>query len=151
KGASAYLMCEAALAHGKTVHLFDSFEGLSNPRSIDGSYWRAGGLRAPESQVSENLARFANYRVYKGWIPTRFDEVSHRGFCFIHVDVDLYEPTRDSIRFFFDRIVDGGILLMDDYGFATCPGAKLAADEFFSTLNVPIVMLTTGQAIVIKR
>ena len=50
-------------------------------------------------------------------IPTRFDEVADRSFCFVHVDVDLFEPTRESIAFFYPRMVPGGVMLFDDYGF----------------------------------
>lgn len=44
--------------------------------------------------------------------------------------VDLYEPTKDSIEFFYDKLNVGGIFLCDDYGFTSCPGATKAIDEF---------------------
>ncbi|HEX3704868.1 MAG TPA: TylF/MycF/NovP-related O-methyltransferase, partial [Vicinamibacterales bacterium] len=48
----------------------------------------------------------------------------------LHIDVDLYEPTRDSIAFLYERMNPGGIVVCDDYGFMTCPGATKAIDEF---------------------
>jgi O-methyltransferase len=151
KGASAYRMCLALGKSGKIAHLFDSFEGLSAPGEWDGDYWATGALRTPEASVRKALAEFGNYRVYKGWIPERFKEVADGRFSFVHIDVDLYQPTLDSLEFFYPRIVEGGVIVMDDYGFVTCPGAKRAADEFFSQKLEPVVMLTTGQALVIKR
>jgi len=151
KGMTAYLMCRAVGGTGRWVHLFDSFEGLSAPGKLDGDYWVPGALGAPEAELRKTLAEFDNYHVYRGWIPQRFSEVAQRRFSFIHIDVDLYRPTLDSLEFFYPRIARGGIILMDDYGFITCPGAKRAADEFFSDKPEPILMLTTGQALVIKR
>lgn len=151
KGASAYLMCQALSDSDRTVHLFDSFEGLSEPDLLDGDYWVQGALAMPEVVLAETLKGFANYRVYKGWIPDRFSEVEQTEFAFLHIDVDLYKPTQDTLDFFYDRIIPGGIILMDDYGFKSCPGAKLAADEFFADKIEEIVMLPTGQAFVVKR
>src|SRR5688572_31529904 len=42
-------------------------------------------------------------------------------------DVDVYQPTRDSLEYFYPRLVTGGILVCDDYGW---PGARKAVDDF---------------------
>lgn len=151
KGASAFLLCQVLKGTDKRVHLFDSFQGLSAPGKWDGGYWVPGALSAPENELRQSLTEFDNYRVYRGWIPQRFREVEKLNFSLVHIDVDLYQPTRDSLEFFYPRIVSRGIILMDDYGFSTCPGAKRAADEFFADKAEPILMLTTGQALVIRR
>lgn len=151
KGFSAYLMCEFLQKTNRIVHLFDSFEGLSVPEPCDGHYWVKGALNATQSMLRQTLARFNNYRVYQGWIPEHFQKVSHLEFSFVHIDVDLYRPTYDSLAFFYVRVQPGGIILFDDYGFKTCPGAKQAVDEFFTDRTEPIIMLPTGQAFVIKQ
>lgn len=151
KGASAFLLCQALKGTSKRAHLFDSFEGLSEPGKWDGSYWVPGALSAPENELRKSLAEFENYRVYRGWIPQRFREVEELNFSLVHIDVDLYQPTRASLEFFYPRMVSRGIILMDDYGFSTCPGAKRAADEFFADKSELILMLTTGQALVVKQ
>jgi hypothetical protein len=151
KGVSAYLMCEACRGTDRTIHIFDSFEGLSSPGPRDGDYWTTGALRSSEAVLKETLAPFDNYRVHKGWIPETFREVAALKFNFVHIDVDLYQPTRDSLDFFYDRLVPGGVTLMDDYGFKSCPGAKAAADEFFADRPEEIVLLPTGQSLIVKR
>jgi O-methyltransferase len=151
KGASAFLMCRALRGTGQLVHLFDSFQGLPKPDHRDGEYWVEGALPASEEELHRALSGFGNYAVYPGWIPARFVDVADKRFSFVHIDVDLYRPTLDSLVFFYKRMITGGILLMDDYGFKTCPGAKQAADEFFSKQAESIVMLPTGQAFVMKR
>lgn len=151
QGATAYLLCEATAGTGKRVHLFDSFQGLSRPGTSDGDYWRTGALSSEEAHVRRNLAGFEAFELHPGWIPTRFSEVADRRFSFVHVDVDLYQPTRDSVEFFYPRLVPGGLMVLDDYGFANCPGARQAVDEFFLTRPERVLKLPTGQAFVIKR
>lgn len=151
KGASAYLMCKAHQNSNRTIHLFDSFDGLSTPEEGDGNYWTAGDLRSTQKQVEESLAEFNNYRIYEGWIPERFPDISDKQFAFVHIDVDLFKPTLDAIDFFYSRMLPGGIILMDDYGFASCPGAKKAADDYFRGKPESVVMLSTGQAFILKE
>ena len=54
-----------------------------------------------EDDVGKVLENFNFVKLYKGWIPDRFEEVSGKRFSFAHIDVDLCEPTRDSLEFFF--------------------------------------------------
>jgi Macrocin-O-methyltransferase (TylF) len=150
QGASAYLMAKVIGAAGasKRLHLFDSFSGVSEPTQHDGSYWKKGDLACDLSTVEANLAPQAHgISFYPGWIPERFREVASLRFALVHVDVDLYAPTRASLEFFAPRMVDGGIIICDDYGFITCPGARLAMDEIAETLGLPLVHLPTGQGV----
>jgi hypothetical protein len=152
-GATAYFMALAGadLGRSRCLHLFDSFQGLSAPREMDGNHWHRGDLAIAETVARDNLARFPGCRFYAGWIPDRFAEVADRRFCFVHIDVDIYEPTAASIGFFYPRLNPGGMLLCDDYGFETCPGARSAMDEFFADKPERIVHLPTGQGLIIKR
>ncbi|MEM4331709.1 MAG: TylF/MycF/NovP-related O-methyltransferase [Candidatus Micrarchaeia archaeon] len=69
----------------------------------------------------------------------------------VHLDVDVYEPTRFSLNFFKDKLQPGGIIIVDDYGFTTCPGVKKAVDEFTrNNINYELFHLLTGQALLIK-
>lgn len=153
KGATSFLICAfiKEYTQSKTHHVFDSFEGLSKPTTKDGDYWKAGNLTASEAVCKTNLSEFDFVKYHTGWIPDRFAEVKEDRFCFVHIDVDLYQPTLDSITFFYERLNKGGIIMCDDYGFSTCPGAKKAMDEFFRDKTEPVIMLTTGQAFIIKQ
>lgn len=156
-GAGSYLMLSATEGTDKTCYGFDSFEGLSAPTQQDevGSEvafrWEKNDLRVEEDIPRHNLARFSSRVVfYKGWIPDRFNEVSEQVFSMVHIDVDLYEPTRDALEFFFPRLSVGGVVVCDDYGFETCPGARKAMDEIAERHGLSVVHLTTGQGIIIK-
>jgi hypothetical protein len=150
EGASSVLICQKFTNTTKTHYLFDSFEGLPSPLPRDGNHWAAGDLSVSEEIAKSNLSNY-KIKIYKGWIPNRFSEVSDRKFCFVHIDVDLYQPTYDSLNFFYPRLVKGGILLCDDYGFIACPGAQEAFDEYMSDKAEKIVSVPTGQAFIIKK
>lgn len=152
KGDSSYLICQKIQGLHKKHFLFDSFQGLSNPQSKDGGYWEAGSFdEANEAEVRKRFSEFGFVEVYPGWIPEAFHHVEHRKFCFVHIDVDLFQPTMDSLSFFYPRLVSRGIFLFDDYGSRFCPGAKQAIDTFFAEKNERIVHLPTAQAFVIKE
>ena len=153
EGSSSWLICAANRTREPrpTHHLFDSFEGLSCPEGEDGGHWQAGSLAVSEEVVARNLAPFiGEIRFHKGWIPERFADVADRTFSFVHVDVDLYQPTRDSLLFFYDRLAPGGVLLCDDYGFSTCPGATKAIDECLAGKPEKMVALDAGGGFFIK-
>ncbi len=151
-GASSYLICSfiAQSALPKSHHMFNSFEGLSAPAADDSSHWRERDLQVDFGETARRLSRFENVHYYKGWIPDRFAEVVGRRFSFLHIDVDLYEPTRDSVAFFYPRMTPGGIIVCDDYGFASCPGATKAMDEYLQDKPEKMVMLSDGGGFLIK-
>lgn len=150
EGAGSYLICAMRGSMRKTHHVFDSFEGLSTPSKKDGVYWQPGAMARGEDIVSNNLRDFDNVVLYRGWIPERFGLVADRKFSFVHIDVDLYEPTKASLEFFYPRLALGGIILCDDYAFSTCPGATQACDEFTSGLAESFIALDCGGGFLIK-
>ena len=158
RGVGSALICralEGTYPTGAGHFAFDAFEGLPEPvaddRAESGQWWSEGDLKTDRARVDRLLSPFPFAHIEVGWIPERFPEVEDLQFRLVHIDVDLYEPTRDSIEFFFPRLVPGGVLLLDDHGVMSCPGARKAATEYFAKTGDPIVELPTGQAIVWKR
>jgi hypothetical protein len=147
-GSSSYLICRAFA--DRTHFMFDSFQGLSEPSARDGDYFHKHELDCSLDKLKENLKEFPNTSYHKGWIPERFKDIESKRFAFVHIDVQLYQPTRDSIEFFYPRMNKGGIILCDDYGFSTCPGAKQAMDEFFADKPEKIIWLSGGSAFIVK-
>ncbi|BBF44971.1 DTDP-6-deoxy-L-hexose 3-O-methyltransferase [Lachnospiraceae bacterium KM106-2] len=54
----------------------------------------------------------------------------HTKIALLHIDVDVYEPSKRGLELLFDRVVPGGVIVLDDY--ATVEGETLAVDEFFA-------------------
>jgi hypothetical protein len=155
-GAGSFLIMKATACDGRMHHVFDSFEGLSSPGPLDKNeqkrvfVWQKGDLKVGEEMVANNLAGSGNFKLYKGWIPARFNEVEDKKFAFVHIDVDLYEPTYESLEFFYERMIPGGIIVCDDYGSEACPGAYKACNDFIADKIEEIIHLTGGQGVVIK-
>ncbi len=154
-GTSAFFIAQAS-THGK-LYLFDSFQGLSDPDPADTSVaadvmpWSAGDLSTTEATLRHNLSCYDSIEVLPGWIPERFNEIAELRFRLVHIDVDLYQPTRDSLEFFYPHLVEGGFIVMDDYGFKNCPGATRAADELAAAQGTRVLLLPTGQGVITKR
>ncbi|MCH2129523.1 MAG: TylF/MycF family methyltransferase [Pirellulaceae bacterium] len=151
QGASSFLICDHFRDKDKRHAVFDSFQGLSQPGQQDGTHWTTHQFTVDEHVVGDNLAEFPAVEIFPGWIPDAFHHVKDWQFCFVHIDVDLYQPTLDAARFFYERMIPGGILLCDDYGFDGCPGARRAIDEVLQDKPEQIVETPTGQAFCIKR
>ncbi len=137
-------------------YLFDSFEGLSEPGNLDQSpsgiyQWEKGDMQTTEDVLKRNLRKFPNIHIMKGWIPSRFSEIETLKFRLVHIDVDLYQPTLDSLEFFYRRTNSGGMIVMDDYGFQNCPGAYKAANDFMADKPEKIIHLPTGQGLIIRH
>lgn len=154
RGGSGFLLARALAAAPaeRRLHLFDSFAGLSTPGAADGNYWHRGDMAVTLDEVRKQLADvLPRIEFHPGWIPDRFPDVADRHFALVHLDVDLQQPTADALSFFYERLVDRGILICDDYGFDTCPGARAAMDNFFAGKPEPVLHLPTGQGVVIRH
>ena len=153
RGGTALLLARLlpATAPERHLFLFDSFEGLPRPDLDHDNYYKAGDFSFEDVEsIKEMLSFFANFSMKKGWIPATFQGLEQKRFSFVHVDVDLYQPTIDICNFFYPRLVPGGVMLFDDYGFPSCRGEKDAADEFFADKAERPFVLSTGQGILIK-
>jgi O-methyltransferase len=149
RGGTARLLSRAVAPTGKTVRLFDTFEGmpLTDPQR---DRHRTGDFGdAPLDEVRSYLADCPNVSFHPGLFPSTAAAFEATSFCLSHIDVDIYSSVRDCCAFFYPRTVPGGLLVFDDYGFRSCPGAKQAVDEFFSSRPERPWWLSTGQAVVV--
>ena len=153
RGRSAFVLAHYLKKTGfgktSTFHLFDSWKGPSESDPIHDnlSVVRKGSFQATEEHVQAHLSEFEFVQTHKGWIPETFAAVSDKKFSFVHIDVNLYQPTFDSLNFFWPRLTIPGIIVFDDYGFRGSSGEKRAADEFCLERNLHPVYLPTGQAV----
>jgi hypothetical protein len=158
KGQSAFLIASLVqkLTTGRipTFHIFDSFEGLSQFEREDGLRPKLGKNnmhKCPLNTVKKNLRSFDFIEYYKGWIPSQFHEVEDTSFSFVHIDVDLFHPTYESISFFYPRMIKYGIMAFDDYGSTTWPGARRAIDRYLlDKEDYFFVEHPSGEAFILK-
>jgi O-methyltransferase len=145
RGGSARLICEAR--GNRALHLFDTFEGLPNTDRLDARFG-AKQYVASFEKVQHYLAAFPNVNIYKGLFPATSDPIADKRFSFVHLDVDLYQPTRDSLEFFYSRVNAGGMILIHDYLWAE--GVRKAVQEFFASRPETILELAGAYCGVVK-
>lgn len=149
KGQSSYIISTILQNYQfkNKFFIFDSFEGGLSSYSSEDKKLKDRILSDKEENIRRNkfsnsfgdfvglMKPFDFVEIYKNWIPNDFNKVEKNLFQFVHIDVDLYQPTFDSLNFFYPRLVKGGILICDDYNFSDFPGAKIAWDEYFKDKN----------------
>ena len=70
-----------------------------------------------------------NVKIFKGYFPKSINQNFKPVLAFVHIDPDLYEPTKEGLALFYPILSKGGIMLIHDYN--AWPGARKAVDEFF--------------------
>jgi O-methyltransferase len=134
RGGSALILHLADDA--RRLQLFDTFAG--HPPIHDARHDRPGSHQAgtlgdtsPE-QVMRLLGGHGatHVRLWRGLFPDDHDVEQIPPLALIHVDVDLWKSARDALRIFSERLVPGGMFVMDDYGGDECPGVWEAVEEF---------------------
>lgn len=150
QGGTAKLLAKVFEATNKVVHLFDTFTGVP-PGDPTKDMHKEGDFADTSLKSVKNFLRDCNnIQLYKGIFPKTSKPLNKQKFCLIHIDVDLYKSVMDCCAFFYPRMESGGIMIFDDYGFVTCPGAKKAVDEFFKDKPEFPSYLPTGQSIVTR-
>ena len=166
RGFSAHLMFEVQSSldpsyTGQDMFLIDSFEGLSGGSDKDfrhlvfdeqgNAYSQnrefAGLLRADLDIVSELVQSLGQVNLVKGWIPDVFAELPDQNYKFVHIDVDLYDPTFASLEYFVPRMVPGGIILNDDYYSSKFPGGGRAWFEYCRDQKLEYLPMDSGQSL----
>lgn len=150
QGGTAKMLRILAERTGKSLDLFDSFEGME---VADARLDRhvSGDFADTSIEAVQKVVGAADFvRFHKGWVPHTFKGLEDRKFCFAHIDLDLYQGVRDSLEFLYPRMPQGGVIISDDYGFASCPGARRAVDEFFADKPEKPLALLTGQGLIVK-
>ncbi|HTX99639.1 MAG TPA: methyltransferase domain-containing protein [Bacteroidota bacterium] len=150
KGGTAKLI--ASLLHGsqKMLHLFDTFDGMPETDPDRDLHHKGDFADTSLEGVQRVVGTGEGVRYYPGFFPGTAGPIEPYRFCFVHIDVDIYRSVLDSCDFFYPRMVKGGVMVFDDYGFESCPGAKQAVDQFFSDKDERPWYLPTGQCVVIK-
>ena len=151
RGGTARLLAKALEGSGKRVHLFDTFEGMPSTDPSKDAHRQGDFSDTSLASVQQNLAGCENVFFYPGYFPATSPPIEGSVFSLAHIDVDIYRSVLDCCAFFYPRMVPGGKIVFDDYGYETCPGAKLAVDEFFRGTPEKPFYLPSGQCFVTKR
>ena len=139
---------------GKRFFLLDTFEGLVAEQLT--SEERRAGLRGGgyEPCYEAVLRTFAPYgpavRIIRGMVPDTLSQVDAGRIAFLSIDMNAREPEIAAAECFWDRMSPGAVMILDDYGWRKHAAQRLAFDEFALRRGVPLLVLPTGQAVIVK-
>jgi len=145
EGSSATILATAA-PH-RTLHLFDTFDGLPEPRADERAVLRKGQFETDLDRVRGRLARHDNLAFHVGAFPRSTERLDELRFSFVHLDVDLYESTLAGLAYFYPRMVPGGIILSHD--FSMLPGVERAFADFLADRPERPIELPSTQAMIV--
>ena len=121
RGDTFHKLAIIAQRQGRIAHAFDSFHGMAEPSTMDDTDYPKGkfNIGGPSEFVrlmDKKRIPIASYNIHAGYIPNCFVYVpDSMCFALVIIDVDHYQPTKDSLEWVAPRIVYGGILALDDY------------------------------------
>ena len=162
RGGSVMAMLHVLKARGetdRTVHLFDTFEGMSPPtrHDLDLSGRTAAELMEEEKadkagstvwaycsqeDVERNVATVGypadRLRFVRGKVEDTIPGAAPESIALLRLDTDWYESTAHEMEHLFPRLVPGGALILDDYGH--WEGARRAVDEYLERRGVRLFL-----------
>ena len=104
-----------------------------------------------ETKVRKKFETYKQVKICKGFIPTVFAGQSPEAIAYLHIDLNQAPAEIAALEALFDRVVPGGIVVLDDYEWSAYRAQKIAEDEWFDARQYRVIPLPTGQGIVIKR
>lgn len=139
----------------KTFYLFDTFNGLdinqiTENEKMAGIEKYIGNYKDVYEEVKNT---FKDYKVsvIKGLVPETLIHCTSKQICYLSIDMNVVEPEIAAFHYFWDKIVIGGVLILDDYGFPPHINQKIAFDKLAVEYNFSILSLPTGQGIIFKK
>jgi len=163
RGGSMHAMAralDAAGSHERELYLFDTYEGMTAPgprdRRSDGrqaaelmaSYGKTSRVWAYASleDVEEGFRRvpypIEKVHFVKGPVEKTIPAEAPEQIAVLRLDTDWYESTAHELAQLYDRLVPGGVLLLDDYGW--WQGSREAVDEFIARTGARLYLARTG-------
>lgn len=161
RGGSMMAIAEMLAKHDDTdrqLHLFDTFEGMSEPTeadvSVDGttaenqlavedkddgaSVWCVASLEDVQSHMKQVSYPGDQIHYHVGKVEETIPQASPAKISLLRLDTDWYESTAHEMEHLFPLLADGGVLIIDDYGH--WQGARRAVDEYFEKHNIGMML-----------
>jgi hypothetical protein len=138
----------------KNYYLIDTFEGLSTKYSSSEELRRTGNYYTKNNpwyqEIMDSFSKFQNAKIVPGAIPDVLSTVDIDKVSFLSIDMNSMILEKEALQFFWPKLVSGGIIIFDDYGFPGHESQKESHDAFAAANNLLIYTSPTGQGILIK-
>ena len=152
----------AAILHAmdpdRILHLFDTFEGFvqKDLQKETGEAATYSPERFSDTAVTKVRSRFpsgADIRIHQGHFPGTTNNIGEFRFALVSLDVDLHDPTREGLKYFYPRLSPGGVIIIHDYN-NKWEGLVKAVDEFVKDIPeslIPVADMETSVMIIRQK
>ena len=143
-------------ATGKSFWLFDTFCGIPADQITNTELTLGRGIENESlylecyETAKRNFKPFKKANLIRGRVPDTLTSVSITEVAYLHLDMNVAYPERAAIEYFWPKMPVGAIVLLDDYGWTPYKPQKEILDDFAKKNGVQIMMLPTGQGLLIK-
>lgn len=157
RGGTAAILAKKISLLGNTNKLFlaDTFSGVVKASNYDNVYKGGEHQDTSLSLMEDLLVRKVgvnNFTTLVGVFPedTAYRIAENEVFGLCHVDVDVYLSARDIIDWLFPKLIIGGMIVFDDYGFEICAGITTLVEEQRELSDRIIIHNLNGHAVIIR-
>jgi SAM-dependent methyltransferase len=146
---------------GKHFYLLDTFRGMDD-RFVSPADRASGAMEKNVNnlasgfyvqgieEVRANFSQWKNVSLIEGSIPETLPQVRAAKVAYLHLDMNCSSPEIEAIQFFWERLVPGAFVLLDDYAYYGYLSQKIAIDRFAQEKGIKILSLPTGQGLLVK-
>lgn len=153
-GTAAIIAKKLSLLNAKTnFYIADTFEGVVKTTKKDFFYTGGEHKDTSEKQVKELVENiYTECKLINGIFPEQTHSYIYEmeKFSFCHIDVDVYQSAKDTVDWVWQKMVIGGIIVFDDYGFHYCNGITTYVNELKQRKDCLIIHNLNGHAILIR-
>ena len=138
---------------GSRTYLCDTFKGVVKANAEDPRYRGGEHSDASRANVERLLARVGatDVTILEGIFPDdTAAQIPPGPFKFCHVDVDVYQSAKETTEWVWGRLVPGGIIVYDDYGFFGCDGVRTYVDAQRGRTDLVVLYNLNGHAVIVK-
>jgi hypothetical protein len=145
----------------RRIWLFDTFDGFDKRDvSVDVEMNVSNGtegfyLKYPHIEKAVGkLADPSLARVKKGFFPESTigdSDLEQESFVFVNIDFDLYNPILAGLRYFYPKMVHGGIILVHDFFTEYYAGSQKAVREFCKEQRIRFTPIGDGFSVAITK
>jgi O-methyltransferase len=161
KGGSTMAAIDTLIKAGdltRTIYLYDTFEGMSEPTWHDkedsgtlasnllsisdpndaASIWCVSALEEVQNNI--NILKYPVELLHyvKGKVEDTIPGKIPSKIALLRLDTDWYESTAHELKYLYPLLVPGGVIIIDDYGY--WQGARKAVDEFIADNKLKLLL-----------
>lgn len=135
----------------RTFYLFDTFSGTVESQLADDEKHKLYQYdNTIYEKTVEDFKAYPNVKIIKGEVPSVLNTVEINKICYLSLDMNCSYPEIEALKFYWDKIVNGGVIFMDDYAYTGYEAQMRGFDNFFAEKGVDILNLPCGQGMAIK-